>query len=285
MKKLLVLSGKGGTGKTTVTSAFIAFEKARYYGDCDVEAPNLHLVTRQEADGVRSSFIGSQKAFVDEERCVDCGACMAHCRFHAVEKRGKACVVNELLCEGCGVCRFVCPAEAVNMRADEAGELIRYEGREIFSTARLKMGRGNSGKLVTEVKKVLSAYQTEDALAILDGPPGTGCPVIASLSGVDLVLVVTEPTDSGLSDLKRLLKTISLSCVKAAVCVNKYDINPKQTAVILQYCEENKVPYVGNIPYDKRVLTAVNDGACVADTQSPARDAIYHIYKKIKELL
>lgn len=297
MKKLLILSGKGGTGKTTVTSSFIHFEQAKYYADCDVDAPNLHLVMdekisedisqEQKVEGPLTikDFIGSKKAYIDPDKCTGCGMCEICCRFHAIEVGEDTCKVNEFVCEGCGVCKFVCPEEAVIMQEDVAGTLMLYEGDTVFSTAKLKMGRGNSGKLVSEVKKALLPYEEEEQLAIIDGSPGTGCPVIASLSGVDLALVVTEPTKSGMSDLQRVLKTISLSFVKAAVCVNKYDIDEGQTEEIKSYCREQGIPYVGSIPYDKEVSKAVNKGICIAKTDSKARDAIYEIYQEVKKYL
>lgn len=285
MKKLLVLSGKGGTGKTTVTSSLIHFEQAKYYADCDVDAPNLHLAVTNDSAGIFRDFKGSQKAFISRDKCTGCGMCELCCRFHAVEQEEDTWRINEFACEGCGVCSFVCPEEAVEMREDVAGTLMLYEGDTVFSTAKLKMGRGNSGKLVSEVKKALLPYEGEESLAIIDGSPGTGCPVIASLSGVDLALVVTEPTKSGMSDLQRVLKTISLSFVKAAVCVNKYDIDETQTEEIKKYCAEQEIPYVGSIPYDKEVTKAVNQGICIAETDCEAGKAIYEIYQEIKKYL
>lgn len=285
MKKLLVLSGKGGTGKTTVTSSLIHFEQAKYYADCDVDAPNLHLAVGEETSGASRDFLGSKKAFINKDKCSGCGMCELCCRFHAVEQREDTWHINEFACEGCGVCSYVCPEEAVEMKEDVAGTLMLYEGETIFSTAKLKMGRGNSGKLVSEVKKALLPYEDEDALAIIDGSPGTGCPVIASLSGVDLALVVTEPTKSGMSDLQRVLRTISLSFVKAAVCVNKYDIDEAQTEEIKKYCAEQGIPYVGSIPYDPEVSKAVNNGRCIAEIDCIARDAIHKIYQEVKKHL
>ncbi len=156
MKKLLILSGKGGTGKTTTAAAFIHFAQARVFADCDVDAPNLHLVTQMETKPQRSDYYGSQKAVVDGERCVGCGTCVDHCRFGAISVvKGKA-QVNAYACEGCGVCVALCPPSSVELVDDVAGALTLYTGQTVFSTAELVMGRGNSGKLVTQVKTTMA---------------------------------------------------------------------------------------------------------------------------------
>lgn len=278
MKKLLVLSGKGGTGKTTLSSAFIYFSKAKYYADCDIDAPNLHLVTRQQELSEKRDFIGSKKAYIDETLCKNCGVCLEYCRFHAVMQEGNIYQINEYSCEGCGVCKYVCPQGAISLQDDIAGELSLYKGERVFSTAKLKMGRGNSGKLVSEVKKALWEYEGEDALTILDGSPGTGCPVIASIAGVDLVLVVTEPSLSGFHDLQRVLKSIAMAYVKAVVCINKYDINLEQSEQIEAYCREQNIPVVGHIPYDKEVLKFVNQGLSIAESESKLKNILQEVY-------
>lgn len=154
MKRLLVLSGKGGTGKTTVSSAFVEFSKARAVADCDVDAPNLHLILNRREEPQHTVFFGGEKAFLDQELCINCGACQKACRFDAIRFSEEKYEIWEYACEGCGVCAYVCPAHAITMKEDVAGELFLYEGEQVFSTAMLKMGRGNSGKLVTEVKKI-----------------------------------------------------------------------------------------------------------------------------------
>lgn len=278
MKKLLILSGKGGTGKTTVASAFIAFAKAEAYADCDVDAPNLHLAVRQSAVHSQKDFYGAQKAFIDENACVGCGACSENCRFGAVEIKDGMASIDVLSCEGCGVCEYLCPAGAVTMRDDKAGLLSLFKDGAIFSTATLKVGRGNSGKLVTEVKFALLTAAKDKALALIDGPPGIGCPVIASVSGVDLVLAVAEPSVSGLSDLERLSKTAGVLGSGLAVCANKWDLCPKKTREIERCCEENGIPFTGKIPYDSSVSRAINDGVNVTELRSPAAKALREVY-------
>lgn len=285
MKKLLILSGKGGTGKTTTAAAFIAFSKAKAFADCDVDAPNLHLIMDIEGSCVHRDYLGSQKAVIDTQRCTLCGLCQAKCRFDAIQIEDGHFKVNQMACEGCGVCDYLCPENAVSMEEDVAGELSLYQNGRLFSTASLRMGRGNSGKLVTEVKKPLMKNDMEWELAVIDGSPGIGCPVIASVSGVDLVLIVTEPSISGISDMKRVLKTINHFDTKAVVCVNKGDTCPENTRFIEEYCKEQTIPYMGTIPYDSMVSKAINKGVSIAQIDCPAKDALQKIYKNVLEEL
>lgn len=284
MKQLLILSGKGGTGKTTTAAAFIAFAQAQAFADCDVDAPNLHLLQVFADAPMTTPYYGGQKAQIDAERCVGCGRCETHCRFGAIRSVDGRCVVDPIACEGCGVCEAVCPAQAVALVDDVAGEqtLYRDEAR-VFSTAKLKMGRGNSGKLVTEVKKALTA-NSDAEVAIVDGSPGIGCPVIASISGAHMVLLVAEPTVSGMSDLQRVIKTCQGFGTKVAVCVNKADVSPAQTDAIAQYCQEAGVPFVGRIPYDPAVPQAINEGKSIAEVDGPARDALLVLYRDVMRL-
>lgn len=285
MKKLLILSGKGGTGKTTTAAAFIKFSQARAMADCDVDAPNLHIIMQRQDEPEEKDFLGSDKAVIDSEKCIGCGACFEHCRFNAVIKENGKCRINEYACEGCAVCQYVCPQEAVSMVQDVAGRQSLYKGEKVFSTATLKMGRGNSGKLVTSVKADMFRNAPKCDLAIIDGSPGIGCPVIASVSGMDLVLAVAEPSLSGLSDLKRLAKTASVFQIVMAVCVNKWDISPENTKAIEEFCREQQIPFAGKIPYDKTASEAINSGRSLADIDCPARDALKSIYVKTSELL
>lgn len=284
MKRLLILSGKGGTGKTTTAAAFLRFARARAAADCDVDAPNLHLVTEQTVPPAVSEFMGGDKAAVDPEKCTGCGTCLAHCRFGALRAAAGRVQVNEYACEGCGVCVQVCPRGAATLHPDTAGrkELYLDPGRTVFSTAALRMGRGNSGKLVTEVKMDMLKHAPDTDLAIIDGSPGIGCPVIASVSGMDLVLVVAEPSGSGLSDLERLVKTAQTLETKLAVCVNKWDVSPGHTRAIRTFCEERGIPFAGVIPYDRAASAAINAGKSLADVDCPARDALREIFETIK---
>ena len=285
MKMLLILSGKGGTGKTTTAAAFIQFSKSRAIADCDVDAPNLHIVTEKNNECKTKEFIGSNKAVIDGNACVHCGICAEKCRFDAILDKRKSYYVDEYNCEGCGVCQYVCPKDAVRLVEDVAGEQKLYLGDAVFSTATLKMSRGNSGKLVTAVKLDMLKHAPETELAIVDGSPGIGCPVIASVSGMDLVLVVAEPSISGLHDLKRLVKTADTLGTKLAVCVNKWDQSPENTECIVSFCEENKIPFTGKIPYDKTASKAINEGKSLAEIDCAARTALLEVYKNVRGLL
>jgi MinD superfamily P-loop ATPase len=286
MKQLLILSGKGGTGKTTIASAFIKLSDAKAYADCDVDAPNLHLVMAQNAEPERTDYYGMSKAEIDADKCVECGLCKENCRFDAIfNENGYK--VDAFACEGCGVCESVCPAGAVSMKPAVAGELMLYaDENKVFSTAQLKMGSGTSGKLVTEVKKQMKAAARSDTkLAIIDGSPGIGCPVIASLSGVDMVLIVAEPSISGISDMERIIKTAETFRTKIGVCINKHDTNPANTEKIVKFCKEKGLPLTGRIPFDPKAVTAINNGLAIVDVDCPSGSAVKEVFSSTMKLL
>lgn len=284
MKKLLILSGKGGTGKTTVASALIELFNAEAFADCDVDAPNLHLIESRSKEPYVDDFYGSKKAVIDKSKCFFCGACASGCRFDAIKLVKSKYIVDEYACEGCGVCEYVCPANAIHLEDDIAGKLMLYQEGFTFSTAELKMGRGNSGKLVMAVKKQLDK-NSEAEFAVIDGSPGIGCPVIASISGVDMVLIVAEPSQSGISDMERILTTVYRFEVPVMVCINKYDTSPEKAEEILSFCKKNNIPFVGKIPLDNEVTKAQNEGTSVIHTDCPASKAIKEIYHEIKNLM
>lgn len=279
MKQLLILSGKGGTGKTTVASAFIELSKGQAFADCDVDAPNLHLVISQLSEPAKTDYYGFGKAVIDQGKCIRCGLCEENCNFGAIKDFS----IGEFECEGCGVCVEICPVNAITMQDHVSGDMMLYknDGR-VFSTAQLKMGSGASGKLVTAVKQQLTQEAPDSELAIIDGSPGIGCPVIASISGVDFVLIVAEPTISGMHDMKRIIETSKHFGVSCAVCINKFDVNEDTANEIESYCNGLSVPVIGRIPYDGTVVKAVNrcqSIACYPD--SPAGKAIASIWNNI----
>ncbi len=285
MKQLVILSGKGGTGKTTVASAFIRLANAKAYADCDVDAPNLHLVMKHPDAPERTAYDGLSKAVIDSASCTLCGLCAQHCRFGAIlQEVGYR--VDASACEGCGVCEAVCPAGAVSMQPSVAGELALYKsGDAIFSTARQKTGAGTSGKLVSEVKNRMNAAARNVDLAVIDGSPGIGCPVIASMSGADMVLVVTEPSISGISDMARILRTAGIFRTKAAVCVNKADASPAITDQIEALCREQAIPFVGRIPFDPDAVKATNAGQSIVDRDCASGRAVRGVFGATMELL
>lgn len=286
MKQLLILSGKGGTGKTTIASAFIKLSGAEAYADCDVDAPNLHLIAGWNIEPNKTDYYGLPKASINEELCIQCDLCRRNCRFDAVvfDEKYK---VDPFACEGCGVCEYVCQAKAITMAPSIDGELMLYsDEKKAFSTAQLKMGSGTSGKLVTEVKKQMKASAAPNTdLAIIDGSPGIGCPVIASLSGVDMVLIVAEPSVSGISDMERIINTAAKFGIKTAICVNKYDTNMQNTKKIEEFCQKQGLSFIGNIPFDSNAVKAVNNGQTIVDIDCISGTAVKDIYHNTMNLL
>ena len=283
MKQLLILSGKGGTGKTTIASAFIKLSDAKAYADCDVDAPNLHLITDQSTKPINTAFYGLDKAEIDKDLCIDCNLCKKSCRFDAIIHDDKGYHVDYYACEGCGLCAAICPSKAISMQPAVAGNLELYKNDVIFSTAKLKMGSGNSGLLVMEVKNQVKNNSDSD-FVIIDGSPGIGCPVIASLSGADTVLIVTEPSLSGISDMERIIETAYKFNPKIVVCINKYDTNLDNTKRIKQYCKNNNLAYVGKLPYDPQAVTAVNNKETIVDIDCPSGRAVKDVYKNTMEI-
>jgi MinD superfamily P-loop ATPase len=264
MKQLTVLSGKGGTGKTTLTAALAVLAKNAVVADCDVDAPDLHLLLHPEVIEMQQ-FKGSKIAVINEAKCVGCGVCREKCAFEAINSDLK---VSAIACEGCGVCTIVCPANAVTLVERISGSAYISKTQHGFmSHAMLHPGEANSGKLVTLVRqnaKILAEKEKSD-LIIIDGSPGIGCPVIASITGVDAGLVVTEPTPSGIHDLERVLRLLEHFHVTPFVCVNMCDINMINTEKILRFCGENGVEVVGQIPFSPNVTEAMINGKSVME--------------------
>ena len=283
MKQILILSGKGGTGKTTVASAFVELGRIHAYADCDVDAPNLHLVVSQTSAPIKSDYFGFGKAVIDSSKCIHCGLCERNCAFGAIENEK----VSIYECEGCGVCTKICPANAIKLSDYSSGSLMLYKSENsVFSTAQLKMGSGASGKLVTAVKKQIPSVEKDDEIVIIDGSPGIGCPVIASISGVDMALVVAEPTISGIHDMKRIIDTARHFNVVCVVCINKYDVNLDNTQKIEEYCSELEIPVIGKVPFDTAVVKAVNSCKSIACyPESTAANALSKIWDEVITIL
>lgn len=284
MKELLIVSGKGGTGKTTLASAFIKLAEARAYADCDVDAPNLHLIAQDLPKPKVTDYFGLDKAIIDKDICTSCGICRDLCRFGAIIK-GPVYSVNPISCEGCGVCELVCPVKAISLVPAVAGELRLHKSTAIFSTAQLKIGSGNSGLLVTDVKKSLRQGAENVDFAIIDGSPGIGCPVHASLSGVDLVLLVAEPSLSGLSDLERIMDTADRFEINQVACINKYDTNLKISSKIDQLCSDRGIPLLGKMPFDPLAASLVNKGLSIVEASCPAGQSVKDIFNKTMNYL
>jgi MinD superfamily P-loop ATPase len=285
VKQIAVISGKGGTGKTTLTASFAALAKDIVIADCDVDAAVLHLllepslVTEQE-------FKGSKVAIVDKSTCTECGKCEKACRFSAI----KDFTINPILCEGCSVCSYVCTEDAISLKEKVSGYAFISETRfGPMSHARLSTAEGNSGKLVTLVRHNAKQIAEREGknLILLDGPPGIGCPVIASLTGVDLAVLVTEPTMSGLHDLERILVVVEHFGVIPLVCINMYDINEENTRRIVAFCQQNNVEVAGEIPFDPIVTKAMVARKTVVEysPNSKVSDKIREIWGKVMQML
>jgi MinD superfamily P-loop ATPase len=257
VKQLVVISGKGGTGKTMLTASFAALSKNAVFADCDVDAADLHILLNPRIIE-RHEFKGGKTALINKEKCSRCGACISVCRFEAISKEDF--IVDPLFCEGCGVCFHICPQNAIAMKDNLSGEWFLSETKYgPFVHAKLGIAEENSGKLVSVVRqnaRLLAEKEARD-LIIIDGPPGIGCPVIASITGTDIVLIVTEPTLSGLHDMERVIELTKHFELKTYVIINKYDLNIDLTERIEEYCKKNKIHLAGKIVYDPIITESI----------------------------
>jgi MinD superfamily P-loop ATPase len=263
VKEIVVLSGKGGTGKTVVAASFAALADSKVVCDCDVDAANLHLVLQPTLRETHE-FWGQKQAVIDREACTGCGLCVEACRFDAISDFQ----VDPLACEGCGFCFHVCPEQAVGMVDTLAGHWYVSDTRHgPLVHARLEAGQENSGKLVTAVRQKARVIAKEEGAAYIlsDGPPGIGCPVISSLSGASLALIVSEPSLSAIHDLERVLAVCRHFGVPALVCINKYDLDEGNSRHIEDYCRKAGIDVGAKIPFDTAVSDAVAQGVPVVE--------------------
>ncbi len=282
MKQLVVISGKGGTGKTVISGSFAALAKNKIMVDCDVDAADLHLLLHPTVKE-RHEFRSGQTAIIDKKLCKKCGKCIPVCRFEAIKDDF---TVERFSCEGCGLCALICPHKAIRMEENLAGEwFVSDTHYGPFVHAKLGIAEENSGKLVAKIRQIAKEIAEKQTLdyVIIDGPPGIGCPVIASLSGVDCALIVTEPTLSGLHDAERVMEVARHFNIPVKLVVNKYDLNPAVTEKIEAFCRERDVPVAGKIPFDKTVVEALVESKTIVEYAAcPAADEVKNIWEGLR---
>ncbi|MBI9102401.1 MAG: ATP-binding protein [Spirochaetales bacterium] len=279
VNEIVIISGKGGTGKTTLTASIIPFLDQPVLADCDVDAPDLHLLLAPELKN-REEFFGTNKAEVAQGKCTACGECTEHCRFGALELTGETpekIHINRIKCEGCGVCEFVCPTGAIKLAPASVGEIFESEtAYGPMSHARLIPGEETSGKLASAVRSRAKEMAEEEGreTIIVDGSPGIGCSVISSITGADLAIIVTEPSLSGLHDLERVYRLCQRLNVPARAVVNKWDLSPELFEKIEKFCDEEKIPLSLKIPFNRDIVQAVTHGKIPSLTEEKFYESI-----------
>jgi len=285
MKQIVVISGKGGTGKTVITGAFAALAENKVMADCDVDAADLHLLLQPKIKN-RYDFKSGSSASIDKKLCEKCGKCIAACRFDAVSEDF---VIDHIACEGCAFCSRICPAGAIKMEESLTGEWFISETRfGPMVHAKLGIAEENSGKLVSLVRKQAKelAEKRNYDWVIIDGAPGIGCPVIASLSGIDCAVVVTEPTLSGLHDASRVIEVAKHFNVPSKLVINKYDLNPDMSKKIEEHCVKNQVSLIGRVGFDKTVVEAMVEGKTIMEHKdTPVKNEIRQIWDALRNFL
>jgi MinD superfamily P-loop ATPase len=283
-----IISGKGGTGKSSITAAFASLLKNCILADCDVDATNMHILFEPEISR-KTPFMGSLTARVHPELCTLCNRCISYCRFDAITKVNGHIEISEVACDGCSLCARICPSDAISMLENKESAI--YEGSYRFGEmvfGMLAPGEENSGKLVSLVREKANQIATDKNIPhiILDGPPGIGCPVISTISGVDKIIIVTEPTLSGLHDLKRTLEVTSQYKSETMVIINKFDINLEVAEEIQQYCTALNISIIGKIPFDSSIVEAMVKGKSIIEhfPASPISNNISNIFKKAFKL-
>lgn len=283
MKQIVVISGKGGTGKTTITASFAVLAKNKVMVDCDVDAADLYILLTPKILE-RHKFVGGKTAVINNEKCTQCGRCIEICRFDAISKDF---IVDSISCEGCELCFHICPEKAIKMEDKISGEWFISETLYgPFVHAKLGIAEENSGKLVTILRQNAMSIAKREGLdlIIIDGPPGIGCPVIASITGTNLALIVTEPTLSGIHDMIRVIELVKHFKVKAYVVINKFDLNTEMTRIIEEYCEANEIELAGRIAYDPVVTEAlINRKIIVEYSKGKVTQQIKDIWRIVSE--
>jgi len=286
MKELVIISGKGGKGKTSITASLAALAQNKLMVDCDVDAADLHLILKPEIEKTTEFYSGKTAEILPEE-CIKCKKCVEVCRFDAISEDF---VIDDIKCEGCGSCFYQCPVGAIKFEQTKSGDW--FESNTRFGKlihAKLGIAQENSGKLVSEIRNYarLLAHKNKNDLIIVDGSPGIGCPVIASISGASLVIIVTEPTLSGIHDAKRVFELTQHFKIPASMCINKYDLNLELSVKMEEFCKENSMELLGKIPYNKVFTQAMMKEQTIIEFEPSGEVAgkITEMWQKIKEKL
>ncbi|MBN1251624.1 MAG: ATP-binding protein [Bacteroidales bacterium] len=272
MKEIVVISGKGGTGKTSVTASFaVLAAKNVVVADCDVDAADMHILLKPDY-AFSEDFYSGEIAIIDQNACISCNKCKEVCRFNAIPIIDNKYTIDEISCEGCGYCARVCPTNAIKMEEDNVGKWHISETRlgNTLVHAKLGIGAENSGKLVAKVKNEAKrlAKETEKDFILIDGSPGIGCPVVSSLSGANFVVLVTEPTVSGKHDLERVYKLVKKFNIKAGCIINKYDLNTDVTDSIEKFLQDENIIHLANLPYNENFTKAMIEGKTIVEFEN-----------------
>ena len=285
MNEIVILSGKGGTGKTSLSAAFATIRNNCVVADCDVDGADLHLILQPENYTVEK-FITGYKAIMDYNTCTNCGLCIDYCRFDAISLQNGDVSISETSCDGCKLCARICPSNSIKMMPTDKSFWYagNYRNGKMIH-GRLAPGEENSGKLVNVVRENArkTALETGTETIIIDGPPGTGCPAISSITGTNKAIIVTEPTNSGFHDMKRILELTSNFKVSSFVVINKFDLNESIAQKIERWCIENRIPLIGRIAFDDQIVNAMINCQSIIEwrPESATSKEIISIYKTI----
>jgi MinD superfamily P-loop ATPase len=290
MKEIVVISGKGGTGKTSITASLAVLGgRDVVVADCDVDAADMHILLQPEI-AKSEDFFSGELAVIDQDICTQCGKCFDVCRFDAIDVNDGIHIVNELSCEGCGYCARVCPVDAITNIPLNVGKwhISNTRFNQPFVHAKLGIGADNSGKLVAHVKNIAKeiAEEYERPYVLVDGSPGVGCPVVSSLSGAHFVVLVTEPTVSGLHDLKRVYELVNKFHIKAGCIINKSDLNLEKTNEILEFLKQENIIHLANLPYNESFTKAMTDCKTIVEVDDNIiKETLEDIWKEIKQII
>lgn len=290
MIEIVVISGKGGTGKTSITASLaILAGKEAVIADCDVDAADMHLLLAPDFD-YREDFYSGQLGYINQGNCIRCGRCAQVCRFDAIREIDRRFVVDPLSCEGCGYCARVCPTKTIENKERLAGEwyISNIKTDSVMVHARLKIGADNSGKLVAKVKNEAKELATESRkeFVIVDGSPGIGCPVVSSLSGANFVVFVVEPSVSGIHDLRRVHQVVKKFHINAGCIINKADLNMEKQEELMAFLIEEKIVHIASLPYDENFTKAMVEGKTIVEyDQGNLKELLAESWNKIKEIV